>query len=102
MDSLDLALNSRRMLLPRLVRPEEGHKPPVPMQRSAVAGFSDAPQPASVRSGESLYPCTLTDETDQSLAGLARDLVKVWQKMNAPRSHKASTFALAKTLCASS
>ena len=30
------------------------------------------------RSGESLYPCPLTDDTDQALGQLARDLVKAW------------------------
>ena len=71
-------LKLREVLLPRLVRPEEGHRPPVPLQRTAAAGFSDAPAPTPVRSGESLYPCTLTDDTDQGLVQLARDLVQAW------------------------
>ncbi|WP_413441519.1 preprotein translocase subunit SecA [Synechococcus sp. MIT S1220] len=72
-------LKLREVLLPRLVKPEEGHKPPVPLQRSTAAGFAEgATALASARVSESLYPCTLTDETDQSLAGLARDLVKAW------------------------
>ena len=72
-------LKLREVLLPRLVKPEEGHKPPVPLQRSsAPAGFSDAPQMAAGRTTESLYPCQLTDDTDQVLAQLARDLVKEW------------------------
>ena len=36
-------LKLREVLLPRLVKPEEGHKPPVPLQRSAAAGFSEQP-----------------------------------------------------------
>ncbi len=72
-------LKLREVLLPRLVKPEEGHKPPVPLQRSTAAGFAEgAAALAPVRVSESLYPCTLTDETDQSLVSLARDLVKVW------------------------
>ena len=70
-------LKLREVLLPRLVRPGDGHKPPVPLQRSAAAGFSEAPQ-APARSSESLFPCTLTDDTDQLLGQLARDLVAAW------------------------
>ena len=66
------------MLLGRLVKLEEAHKPPVPLQRSASAGFADAAPLAQPRSGESLYPCLLTDDTDQALGQLARDLVKAW------------------------
>jgi preprotein translocase subunit SecA len=70
-------LKLREVLLPRLVRPEDGHKPPVPLQRSAAAGFSEAPQPPP-RSSDSLFPCTLADDTDQLLGQLARDLVAAW------------------------
>ena len=70
-------LKLREVLLPRLVRPEDGHKPPVPLQRGAAAGFSEAPQPPA-RSSESLFPCTLTEDTDQLLGQLARDLVAAW------------------------
>ena len=68
------------VLLPRLVKPEEGHKPPVPLQRAAVEGFTEAATaPAAQRSPTTtLYPCSLTDATDQALGQLARDLVKVW------------------------
>jgi preprotein translocase subunit SecA len=72
-------LKLREVLLPRLVKPEDGHKPPLPLQRStAPAGFSDAPQMSAGKTTESLYPCQLTDDTDQVLAQLARDLVKEW------------------------
>ena len=33
--------------------------------------------PPAARDG-SLYPCALTDDTDQALGQLARDLVKAW------------------------
>ena len=81
-------LKLREVLLPRLVRPEEGHRPPVPLQRSAEAsGFGAKAAPASGPRGHapgeakaigSLYPCQLTADTDQALAALARDLVKAW------------------------
>ena len=69
-------LKLREVLLGRLVKPEEDHKPPVPLQRSAAGGFADAAAATLPRSGESLYPCTLTDDTDQALGQLARDLVR--------------------------
>ncbi|NDD46008.1 MAG: preprotein translocase subunit SecA, partial [Synechococcaceae bacterium WB9_4xB_025] len=81
-------LKLREVLLPRLVRPEEGHRPPVPLQRSAEAsGFGAKAAPASGPHGHapsearaigSLYPCQLSEDTDQALADLARDLVKAW------------------------
>ncbi|GIS14079.1 MAG: hypothetical protein CM15mP116_06620 [Synechococcus sp.] len=72
-------LKLREVLLGRLVKPEDDHKPPVPLQRSAApGGFADAAAPTLPRSGESLYPCPLTDDTDQALGQLARDLVKAW------------------------
>ncbi|AII42097.1 preprotein translocase subunit SecA [Synechococcus sp. KORDI-100] len=72
-------LKLREVLLPRLVRPEEGHRPPVPLQRSASAGFAETPIAlAPSRVSDSLYPCSLADDTDQVLGDLARGLVKAW------------------------
>jgi len=78
-------LKLREVLLPRLVRPEEGHRPPVPLQRSAQAsgfgagdGAAAAKAPSEARAIGALYPCALSDATDGLLAGLAHDLVKVW------------------------
>ena len=81
-------LKLREVLLPRLVKPEEGHRPPVPLQRSGEAsGFAAKAAPSSgphgaapseARAIGSLYPCQLSEDTDQSLADLARDLVKTW------------------------
>ena len=82
-------LKLREVLLPRLVRPEEGHRPPVPLQRSAqeASGFAAKTVPAAGPQGNAsseakaignLYPCQLTEAADQSLADLARDLVKAW------------------------
>jgi preprotein translocase subunit SecA len=61
----------------------------VPLQRSTDGGdgFAAKAAPASGAHGSapseakaigSLYPCQLTDATDQALAELARDLVKAW------------------------
>ena len=77
-------LKLREVLLPRLVRPEEGHRPPVPLQRSAQAsGFGPAAgsavtAPSEARAIGALYPCALSDSTDQQLAQLAQGLVKAW------------------------
>ena len=72
-------LKLREVLLGRLVKPEDGPLPSLPVQDSAVvAGFSDKPATVSSKAGSSLYPCQLSDATDQLLAQLARDLVKAW------------------------
>ncbi len=82
-------LKLREVLLPRLVKPEEGHRPPIPLQRSgeSVTGFGDKAEnktdksplvKSEVKAIGSLYPCLLTEETDDFLGDLARDLVKTW------------------------
>ena len=60
-------LKLREVLLPRLVRPEEGHRPPVPLQRAtdAPAGFGGPVAPSSrppseARAIGNLYPCDLS------------------------------------------
>ena len=52
-------LKLREELLGRLVKPEEDHKPPLRLQRSASDGFADASAPSLPRSGDSLYPVLL-------------------------------------------
>ncbi|MFN5117356.1 MAG: preprotein translocase subunit SecA [Cyanobacteriota bacterium] len=77
-------LKVREVLLPRLVRPEEDHRPPVPLQRSAAAaGFSsEAPEafkaPSEARAIGNLYPCELSSSTDAALGELASQLVGTW------------------------
>ncbi|MCH9713024.1 MAG: preprotein translocase subunit SecA, partial [Cyanobacteria bacterium] len=79
-------LKLREVLLPRLVRPEEGHRPPVPLQRSAQAnGFAagqgpaaSAKPPSEARAIGALYPCALSDSTDHGLGQLAHNLVLAW------------------------
>ena len=88
-------LKLREVLLPQLVRPEEGHKPPIPLQRSSEGGggFSagvngangaDASAaaafkaPSEARAIGALYPCALSEDADGALSHLAKDLVKAW------------------------
>ena len=77
-------LKVREVLLPRLVLPEEDHRPPVPLQRSAAAaGFSqEAPAafkaPSEARAIGNLYPCELSSSADAALGELAKQLVGAW------------------------
>ena len=85
-------LKLREVLLPQLVRPEEGHKPPIPLQRSSEGGGGFAAgangadasaaaafkAPSEARAIGALYPCALSDDADTALAHLAKDLVKAW------------------------
>jgi len=76
-------LKVRELLLPRLVRPEEGHRPPVPLQRQASSGFAassanPAKPPSEARAIGRLFPCELSAETDAALADVAQRLVKLW------------------------
>ena len=72
-------LKLREVLLGRLVKPEDDHKPRCRYNAVLHGSFAEAPAPTLSRSSESLYPCSLTDETDQALGQLARDLVKAWE-----------------------
>jgi preprotein translocase subunit SecA len=60
-------LKLREVLLPKLVRPENEHRP-IPSAKAA----------REARSLGSLYPCSLSETTDQDLASLAKDLVNAW------------------------
>ena len=81
-------LKLREVLLPRLVRPEEDHLPPVPQRRSAAGGggFRDGGggpadafrAPTEARAIGSLYPCQLLPSTEEALVALSRDLVQAW------------------------
>ena len=59
------------------MKPEEDHKPPVLYPRSARAG-SLMLRRLHCPQRRKPYPCPLTDDTDQALGQLARDLVKAW------------------------
>jgi preprotein translocase subunit SecA len=77
-------LKLREVLLPRLVRPEEGHKPPIPLQRQLEGGggFGSGSDlltaPSEVRAMGNLYPCTLSDQADEALLAMVRQLVSSW------------------------
>ena len=77
-------LKVREALLPRLVKPEEGHRPPLPLQREASSGFAaagaeaSAKAPSAARAASRLFPCELSSDTDEALAAVSRELVKLW------------------------
>ncbi len=81
-------LKLREVLLPRLVRPEDGHQLPVPSQQPLppAAGFGGRQSEASIplaapsetRAIGALYPCALSEVTERELGELARELVKAW------------------------
>jgi preprotein translocase subunit SecA len=78
-------LKLREVLLPRLVRPEEDHLPPVPQRRSSGSGgFRDGGSgdpfkaPSEVKAMGTLYPCQLQSDTEDALVALGRDLVQAW------------------------
>ena len=60
-------LKLREVLLPKLVRPENEHR-----QIPSAKAVREA------RSLGSLYPCSLSETTEQALATLAKDLVNAW------------------------
>ena len=79
-------LKIRESLSSRLIKPEEGHKLPLPIQRkSKSAGFSeeDIQLSKNVKKSQStslqnIFPVSLTDETNKQLASLSSKLVKEW------------------------
>ena len=82
-------LKLRETLLPKLVRPEDNHKPPIPLQRLSESenGFGNKGNKSKVNSSKvkseskairSLYPCTLTDETNNLLIDLEKNLINEW------------------------
>ena len=79
-------LKIREILSSRLIKPEEGHKLPLPIQRkSKSAGFSeeDIQLSKNLKKSQSttlqnIFPVLLTDETNKQLASLSSKLVKEW------------------------
>ncbi len=79
-------LKIKETLSSRLVKPEEGHTPPIPLQRNSKSvGFKDNNNSSSkdlkniqLSSLKNIFPALLTEETDQKLADLASSLVKEW------------------------
>ena len=60
-------LKLREVLLPKLVRPDNEHRP-IPSAKAA----------REARSLGSLYPCSLSQATEQALAELSKELVAAW------------------------
>tara|TARA_Y100001968_G_scaffold299418_1_gene310072 strand:+ start:13718 stop:16552 length:2835 start_codon:yes stop_codon:yes gene_type:complete len=79
-------LKIKEVLSSRLVKPEDGHKPPIPPQRmSQKSGFNekDIKESQSTKKIQSvslqkIFPVLLTDETQDKLASLTSKLVKEW------------------------
>ena len=68
-------LKLREVLLGRLVKPEDDHKPPQPWRSSNAAGFADAAAPSLPRSGMP-YPCP--HRRHRSSPRRAGVMVKAW------------------------
>ncbi len=84
-------LKLREVLFHRLVKPEEGHRPPVPIKKQVekVDGFSTNKQAIDFKEEQinsssksktikSLFPCKLTDQTEDYLGEIANKLVTKW------------------------
>ena len=79
-------LKLKEILSLRLVRPEEGHKPPMPIQtKPKSAGFKEGAKKEinnskNLQAGslQNIFPVQLNEEIDQKLGLLASKLVKEW------------------------
>jgi preprotein translocase subunit SecA len=78
-------LKMRELLLPCLVRPEDGHGAAHLPRPSGAKGEGFAGNGSSSpgagpggRSSGTLYPCELSTATEQALSGLAKELVREW------------------------
>jgi len=78
-------LKIKEVLGIRLIKPEDGHKPPMPKQRNnSNEGFkitskeSESFKYKKSSSLNKLFPVVLTEQTDQALAKLANSLVSSW------------------------
>nr|AJW30710.1 Protein export cytoplasm protein SecA ATPase RNA helicase [Prochlorococcus marinus str. P0902-H212] len=78
-------LKIKEIFSPRLVKPEEGHKPPIPLQRNSESvGFKANDNQKSKSKNiqsvslQKIFPVLLTEETEKKLVTLASKLVKEW------------------------
>ena len=76
-------LKIKELLSSRLIKPEEGHKPPIPLQRNTESlGFQPTEINQKINTAKNslkkLFPVNLSDETDQELAKVTSKLVKAW------------------------
>lgn len=67
-----------------MVKPEDRHNPPVPLQRDKASGFKSLEVKAEAKTSNqssslnNLFPVILSDKTDNELGQLAAKLVKEW------------------------
>ena len=79
-------LKIKEILTSRLVKPEDGHKPPIPLQRNSNSvGFKEdtnlrlkSTKNSQIKSLQNIFPVLLTEKTEQKLVLLASKLVKEW------------------------
>ena len=76
-------LKIKELLSSRLIKPEEGHKPPIPLQRSNKSeGFKLSEINQKINTNKNslnqLFPVNLSDETDKELGKIIANLVKAW------------------------
>jgi preprotein translocase subunit SecA len=76
-------LKVKEILSPRLVKPEEDHKPPIPVQKDDKSvGFKEdktkSKKNTQIKLLQNIFPVLLTEETDKFLGLLATKLVKNW------------------------
>ncbi len=79
-------LKIKEILNSRLVKPEEGHKPPIPLQRNKNSeGFKEdkketfkSSKNSQSESLKKIFPVLLTEDTNQKLVSLSSKLVKEW------------------------
>ena len=78
-------LKIKEIFSPRLVKPEDGHKPPIPLQRNSESvGFKENDNQNSKSKNiqsvslQKIFPVLLTEETEKKLVTLASKLVKEW------------------------
>ena len=76
-------LKIKELLSPRLIKPEEGHKPPIPLQRSSKSeGFKLSEINQKINTNQTylnqLFPVKLSDDTDKELGKIISNLVKAW------------------------
>ena len=77
-------LKIKQVLSSRLVKPEDGHNPPVPLQRDKASGFKSLEVKAEAKTSNqssslnNLFPVILSDKTDKELGQLAAKLVQEW------------------------
>ena len=82
-------LKIRELLCSRLIKPEDEHSLPIPLQRKSDSskGFSELKDKnntlknkpkGAVKSRENLFPCTLTEDTQTFLFNLEKKLIEAW------------------------